>query len=132
MIDTNNPLAIIGVKGPQFSEDPRLPDLVSLAELETSSCFGKKYSLAVALRVLHGLALEARNFGATDGSNSGSAISGSVSSLSEGGLSLGYSSPSGEKSNSGLEQTTFGQELLSLRRGNMMNIQSSNCGCVHG
>lgn len=106
---------IIGVKAKQFSADPRLSDLIEIAKLQTSSCFGDKYNLAVALRVCHWLALEARNGGDGGSSTSGSGTSGVLKSEKEGDLARSYEiGKFGE--NSDLASTTFGQELLSLIR----------------
>ncbi len=71
-IDLNDPKAIIILKAPQYSAEPRLDDFITLAEQQTSSCFGTDYALAVALRVLHQLALEGENGGTSTGSTSDS------------------------------------------------------------
>lgn len=116
-IDINNPVSIIAVKAPQWATDPRISDLVTLAELQTSQCFGEKYAYAVALRVLHGLAVEKQNGGSEGDSGNGQA--GAVTSLKEGDISEGRGTTSGATSNLsgaevGLEDTSYGRELISM------------------
>jgi hypothetical protein len=119
-IDLNDPVSIITVKAPQWASDTRIADLVELAELQTSSCFGDKYALAVALRVLHGLALEKMNGGLDDGTDSGNGQAGAVKSLKEGDLaegrdtSSGLGSGGGSIAEAGLADTSYGRELISL------------------
>ena len=117
-IDLNDPKAIITLKAPQYSAEPRLDDLILLAERQTSSCFGEDYALAVALRVLHQLALEGENGGAGNGSNSGSGIAGVIESAKEGDLSEKRGNmnkgSSGDAQFGDLVNTTYGSELIGL------------------
>ena len=117
-INLNDPISIILVRAPQWGSDVRVPDLITLAELQTSDCFGDKYALAVALRVMHGLAIEKQN-GGSDG-DSGNGQAGAVTSLKEGDIAEGRGNSSGGASSKlsvaeiGLEDTSYGRELISL------------------
>jgi len=116
-IDLNDPLSIIQVRAPQWGSDSRVSDLITLAELQTGDCFGDKYALAVALRVMHGLAIEKQNGGSVGDSGNGQA--GAVTSLKEGDIAEGRSTSSGASSKLstaeiGLEDTSYGRELISL------------------
>lgn len=115
-IDLNDPKSIIEVKAPQYSGNIRLDDLIELAKLETSPCFGSKYAYAIALRVLHGLASEELNGG--DGSaSSGTGESGATTSQKEGDLEIKRSlSAVGSGAYAGLETTSYGTELVRLIR----------------
>jgi hypothetical protein len=105
---------IIAIRAPQHSADTRLDDFIELAEMQTSTCFGDRYELAVALRVLHLLTLEdMRGGSATD---TGIAIAGTITSESEGQLSRSYGSTAqdaAQKYNS-LSCTAYGLELVEL------------------
>lgn len=118
-IDVNDPISIIGVRAPQWSSDVRIPDLVELAKLQTSDCFGAKYAYAVALRVLHTLASEKLNGGNDDGTDTGSGTAGSIKTLKEGDLSESRGNGSDSSAGSGnagddLTTTMYGKELLSM------------------
>jgi len=105
---------IIAVKAPQFASDTRLNDLIDLAKLQTSlTAFGDAYNLAVALRVCHGLAVEANNGGDGGASTSGSGQGGAIERETEGDLSrtrkVGKQLDAGNLANS-----AYGLELLEL------------------
>jgi len=123
-MSTDSITSIVAVLSPQYATDPRLDDLIILAKLNTSIvCFGDttetKYKYAVALRVCHGLALEARDGGATDGSDSGGGASGALKSEKEGQLSKSYEQTTSEDNGFGdLNATTYGQKLIELIKGN--------------
>ena len=120
-VDINDPVSIIGVRAPQWSADSRIDDLVSLAKLQTSDCYGDKYDYAVALRVLHTLATEKQNGGNDDGTDSGNGQAGAVNSLKEGDLSEGRDTSIGDNNlsvgDADLATTSYGRELLSLMNG---------------
>jgi hypothetical protein len=121
-IDLNDPKSIIEVRAPQWATDPRIDDLIVLADLQTGSCFGDKYSYAVALRVMHGIAVEDQNGGSGDGTDSGSGQAGSVTSLKEGELAEGRGTSAGigsgfTSADADLETTSFGRELIALMNG---------------
>lgn len=109
--------AIIALRSPQHASDARLSDLVELAKLSTSSCFGDKYNLAVALRVLHMLALEDLRGGT--GTDTGAAFAGAVTSETEGQLSRSYGSSAGAMGVRflSLQSTAYGLELIELING---------------
>lgn len=116
-IDLSNPIEIINIRAPQWSSDIRIPDLVELAKLQTSDCYGDKYAYAVALRVLHTLASEKLNGGNSDGTDTGSGIAGAITGLKEGDLSESRGNTnSGIIGNAGdeLSTTVYGKELLSM------------------
>ncbi|MCK4522316.1 MAG: hypothetical protein KAU20_07125, partial [Nanoarchaeota archaeon] len=55
----NTAKQIIVLRAPAYETEPRLDDLIALAELELSQpVFGDKYNTAVALKVLHMLTKE--------------------------------------------------------------------------
>ena len=109
-------LQIITVRAPQYASDPRISDLISLSTLQTGDCFGTKKQLAIALRVMHWLAMEARNGGDGGSSTSGSGAAGMIKSEKEGDLARSYGSGGFSDTKSDLVSTAYGQELLSLMR----------------
>jgi hypothetical protein len=116
------PLQIIALRAPQWASDPRLtstPSLLDLATQQTGNVFtGADRDLAIALRVLHYLALEAMRNGTPGvGSSSGVGIAGSLSSETEGQLSKSFSNNSKSAQRWGaLSTTVYGQELIELTR----------------
>lgn len=105
---------ILGAIASQFASSPDLPVFKELAELQTSGdFFGQKYNLAVALRIAHQMTLASPTSGRTSGE------AGSVTSKSEGDLSIGFSGPgaSAQAADADLSQTKFGLQLIALRRG---------------
>lgn len=119
--DFTNPKEIIILRAPQYAVDPRLDDLILMAERQTSACFGDDYATAVALRVLNGLALEGEN-GGNGGTDSGSGIAGVVKSLKEGDITETRGNMSGNSQSGGqfanLGNTVYGNELIALIRAN--------------
>jgi hypothetical protein len=115
-IDT--PQNIIAVRAPEWASDPRLDDMVALAELQTSEgCFGEKYDHAVALRVMHWMASEKVAGGDPGtGTSSGGGSAGSVKSEKEGELQRAYGGGSlvTAQRNADLSTTQFGRELMEL------------------
>ena len=116
-IDTAKNIVIL--KAPGFSTDTRLDDFIALAETVTSETnFGEKYNYAVALLVLHWLTLDAQGGGSE--SSSGSGVVGGIKSEKEGDLARSYgggaSGSNAQPSDDYLRSTSFGQELLFLRR----------------
>jgi hypothetical protein len=121
------PLEIIALRAPQWAADPRLsssPSLIDLATQQTGNIFSDaqndQTSLAVALRVLHWLASEAQKGGkpgAGGGVDSGLAISGPISSETEGNLSKAFGG-GGVKAQRwpDLASTAYGCELIALIR----------------
>ena len=98
---------VLSAIAPQFDAATNRGELLAQAEGATSSThFGSQRPRAVALRAAHWLAL-ANSSARADGS------AGPVTSKTEGSLSVGFGS-SGNRSNSSLNQTGFGQELLTL------------------
>ena len=84
---------------------------IEMAELQTSACFfGSKYNLAVSLRACHNYELHLRDYHS----------SGNATSLEEGDLSQGFSTP---KDSNNLGQTSWGMQLQDL-------INSSGLGMV--
>lgn len=111
---------IITIRAPQFAADTRINDMITLAAQMTSpSAFGTNYQLALALRVMHWLALEVRNGGSTG--NSGSGTGGALTSEREGQLGRSYSvSSQWADKYSDLTGTQYGLELIGLIRGTIL------------
>lgn len=110
----------VQLRAPQWSTDPRLSDLITLAQQGLSAAvFGDRYGEAVGLKVLHMLALEARNGGNPGtGTSSGTGIGGQITAESEGELSRSYASSQGSGyAMDDLNSTQYGQELKALMRG---------------
>ena len=104
---------ILSAIAPEFYSVSSRATFLDMAESRTSSAFyGGNRSQAVALRAAHMLAL----------TSSGSAeriggAGGPISSKSEGQLSVAFGSrSSSSSSDSDLEQTSFGVQLLGLQR----------------
>jgi hypothetical protein len=111
----------ITIRGPQWATDPRINDLIALAQQGLAAAvFGDRYGEAVGLKVLHQLALEARNGGNPGtGTSSGSGFGGIITSEREGDLARSYGI--GGSGGSGgfideLDSTQYGQELKRLIR----------------
>ena len=105
---------IIELRTPQYKDDPRLNDLITLAKGQTGSEFGDCYNNAVALRVMHWLTKETLNNGSSG--NSGTGQAGRILSEKEGKLAVTYS----KSSNTGyedLQSTQYGCELIELMNG---------------
>lgn len=90
---------------PGFKDSPLKAAFLEMAALRTSAqFFGDRYGLAVAYRAAHMLQLSARG-----------GVSGMVTAQSVGEISESYGSAAGA-SDSDLSQTSYGSQLLSLRR----------------
>lgn len=112
-------LQIIALRGPQFSADPRLGDLITLAaEGLDATVIGGRYQEALALKVLHILTMEQMSGASAPGTGtSGGVQVGAISSKSEGDLSISYHSSgiaNGIPRFPNLSSTVFGQELEAL------------------
>jgi len=121
-------IAIISLRTPQFASDSRLTDLIALAQSQTSAtAFGAQTDMAVALRVMHWLTLEARNGGVAD-VTSGSGASGALSSESEGQLSRSYNvSAAAVKRYPDLASTQWGMDLIALMNGCILGPTNRMC-----
>lgn len=112
---------IIEIRAPQYLTHPRLDGLITYADGMTGSEFNVNYNKAVALRVMHMLAKEDIRNGNAD--NSGIAYSGRVLSKKEGALAISFGQGGGNINNKhgDLNTTSFGQELISLMDGCLLN-----------
>jgi len=122
-------LSIIQLRAPQWSTDPRISGLIVYARNATSEAFFEDNTeKAVALRVLHLLALEAgRNGNPGTGTDSGTGHGGQITSETEGSLSKSFASMSTSNVNAkwgDLGMTIYGQELISLIRGSGMSAMT--------
>lgn len=97
------------VRAPQLATSPRLVALIALAESKTGD-FGDDRNEAVALLSLHWLV---KHDTITTG---GGAISGPISSETEGDLARSYASGSTVISDGDLSTTSWGIELYTLRQ----------------
>jgi|GEM_PF-1382405 hypothetical protein len=116
--------SIIAVRAPQWAGDPRLPTLIAYATEKTGSrlfaCGGNVAQEAIALRVLHWLALENQmggnpGIGTTSGVNSAGVITGEH----EGDLSRSYANVMEKCYSAALSMTPYGVELQALVQGNV-------------
>ena len=104
--------AVFDTIAPAYADDPDANNFIDLATLRTSqSKFGNKYNLAVALRAAHMITLRDRTGG--DG--------GTITSKSEGSLSVSYSAPARASGDTDLMLTHFGQQLKGLIRGTIVS-----------
>lgn len=108
---------IIDARAPQYSTFSRKSEYIDLSKLMTSTtAFGNRYEYAVALRVLHMIALENQR-GGSDPDSSGTGQAGAINSESEGQLSRGFSVSGSLQSQFGdLSQTSYGLELIDIIR----------------
>jgi hypothetical protein len=116
---------LVALRGPQFSGDPRINDLIAYYAAKLSAeYFGDVWGEAVGLRVLHQLTLESMSRGSSSpgAGTSAGVVAGGVASISEGELSISFRTPTSTLSqrDSGLSSTQFGLELLSLMRENYL------------
>jgi hypothetical protein len=118
-----NALQIITLRAPQWAADPRINNLINYArEITSCEAFGQSTEQAIALRVLHILALEAQRNGnpGAGSTSSGHGHAGQVTSETEGQLSKSFSSGSNASKRYGaLSTTVYGQELIELIRANV-------------
>lgn len=94
--------------------------IMAIAESQTGTSYGKNRDLAVAYLTLHMLALQVRNK-----ASGGAAVSGQITSETEGDLSRSYAAPASGESGGGsaeasLAQTSWGKELIRLRKGSFI------------
>jgi hypothetical protein len=97
-----------------YTESAQLTALLALAESKTSTNYGANRNEAVALLVLHWLALKERGV---------NAAAGPIVSESEGDLSVTYAQPAQSPSGTAgddLSSTSWGTELLRLRKGSFI------------
>ena len=106
-----NPQEIVEARAPEYEGQPRIADLLALAEEETGSAYGTSRNKAVALLVLHWLTKEKRG-----------GASGAITSESEGQLSRSYGSAS--DAGGDYSTTSYGAELLNLRRGSFISARN--------
>ena len=124
-----NALQIIGLRAPQWSTDSRLtstPSIVDYARaLTNTTVFGNQYETAVALRVLHIFAVEAKHAGnpGTGSSSGGGYAGGALTGEQEGSLSKSFATPNSALSSrwANLTSTAYGLELIDLTRGCIFN-----------
>ena len=104
----STPLQIITLRAPDFATEPNIDDLIAQAGLEVSdTCFGDLKNKAIALIVMHWIALSKRDPG-------GTGVSGSIKSEKEGDLARSYGSSSNTEVDPYYGQTTWGLEYLRL------------------
>lgn len=114
------PQEYIAVRAPQYAIDPRIDNMVTIADELTGTEFGARYNYAVALRVLHWKAREEMHGGTNDGTNSGTGTAGAIQSESEGQLSRSYGQGAGSDRYGDLATTVYGQELIELMNACLM------------
>ena len=124
-----NALQIIQLRAPQWAADPRINNLIIYArEVTGVAFFAENTERAIALRVLHTLALEnLRNGNPGVGTSSGTGHAGQITSETEGNLSRSFASASFSNTNmkfSQLATTVFGQELIDLIRSSGMSAMT--------
>lgn len=113
---------------PEIKDDADKDIYIELAVTQTSSCFyGTRYNQAVALRAAHNLVLSKPD-------TYRSSMSGGVTSQKQRNLHLQYGRSAGSNDNdgSGLLQTTYGQQLMSLMRMSNMTIGAIGMGTICG
>jgi len=106
---------IIETRNPNVTVDARITDLITLATQDiSSSVFGSKTNDAIALLVLHWLALETR---------SGGFAPGAIKSEKEGDLSRSYGIGS-SKTLDDLDSTSWGLQLKRLRNALIISVRN--------
>lgn len=111
---------ILGAIAPNAIIDPDKDIHIQLATQRTNSvCFGENYEYAIALRAAHTISLKQRSESVIGDSG------GNVSSKKEGKLSLTFSSSlNGDED---LSQTSYGKQLIGLKKGNIPPISVVSC-----
>lgn len=108
---------------PGISDDPDLALFIDLAKTQTGSSFyGSRYNEAVALRAAHNLVM-------SKPVEYASSMSGGIAAKRQGGVAVEYNRASGDNNNdpSGLSQTTYGKQLITL-----MRMSDTTIGVVGG
>jgi hypothetical protein len=107
-------IEIITAIAPEHASNASIDIFITIAEGLTSACvFGDNYNFAVALRAAHLMTLAGRN-----------GDSGQISSKSEGGQSISYSSSTVGIDN--LNQTSYGKQLQELIYQNVPGFSIAN------
>lgn len=107
---------IINMIAPHFASDAGKAWFIGQARLRTNdNAFGDNKEMAVALRAAHMMTKR-------DLAGSTSGVGGSVSNMKEGDLSIGFSQSSSSGSGNGLSQTSYGLDLIELRKGCIASI----------
>ena len=106
--------SILDLIAPQFSDDPDKASFIKLARDRTNTCvFGTNTELAVAYRAAHMMAKR-------DAAKATGGAGGQVASKKEGDLAISYHKSDTSKSgDSDLEETSYGNDLLGLIKGNI-------------
>lgn len=108
---------IIEARAPQYIGDARLSDFIALATLRVGAAFAEVKQYAIALRVLHMLAIADRGSVVTG-------AGGAVSREKEGQLERAYGGSSAASIDEGrypdLSQTSWGRELIALQNENIL------------
>jgi hypothetical protein len=107
---------ILAAIAPELANDPNKAAHINLADGQTGSVYGDQRDHAVALLAAHTLTLANRG-------KSVGGVAGAVSSLSEGQLSVGFSGSS-DAGKGSLGSTSYGEELLRLRRQCIMGART--------
>lgn len=118
------PLEYVTIRTPQFATDPRINQLIVVADELTGTVFGDRRNYAIALRVMHWKTREALQGGTSDGSSSGTGQAGTIQSESEGQLSRSYGIGASSGQYGDLETTAYGQELIELMNGCIMTART--------
>ena len=105
---------IIAARNPDVVIDARVDNLIILADAQTGTIYDTQRNDAIALLVLHWLALENRG---------AAAAAGSIKSEKEGDLARSYGTTSSKTSHY-LDQTTWGLQLKALRDGLIMSARN--------
>ena len=108
---------IIEARAPQYVGDARVSDFIALATLRTGNVFGEVKQYAIALRVLHMLAVSDRGSSITG-------AGGAITREKEGQLERSYGGSSSTSIDEGrfpdLSQTSWGRELIALQNENII------------
>ena len=102
--------AILDIIAPQYATDPNKSTFISLATGRTSSCFyGDNYTLAIALRAAHMLAMRDRGESGSGG--------GELASKREGDLAVSFHKGTESDGDGDLALTSYGRQLQGLTQG---------------
>lgn len=105
----------IATRAPSYSADPRVPAMILQSEAETGTAFGELRNAAIALLVLHWLAMDDRAGGG--GGSTSNSVGGTIKREREGSLEREYMVDfSLTKAFPDLSQTRWGMELIELRK----------------